>query len=213
MRWGGCGARGRICSSLPGGLGIMSPGIMTGVGGASLDWDRRWRVTPVQTASQEAIVCLLTEGENPPSRDLRDRPTRSGDNKKAPYWGLLIFVFVFWLTGAHPAVAVVTEFSFETEASFAALPAFVPISNPSKAVANNPRSFASGRVRCSPLRSNFGPQSRNCGEIVWLANPVEKSTEFTHHTPLYWFPWALLASPFVGTFIAWFFVWRGELWS
>jgi hypothetical protein len=39
---------------LPGGLGIMSPGIMTGVGGASLDWDRRRRVTPVQTASQEA---------------------------------------------------------------------------------------------------------------------------------------------------------------
>jgi hypothetical protein len=39
---------------LPGGLGIMSPGIMTGVGGASLDWDRRRRVTPVQTTSQEA---------------------------------------------------------------------------------------------------------------------------------------------------------------
>ena len=32
----------------------MSPGIMTGAGGASLDWDRRRRVTPVQTASQEA---------------------------------------------------------------------------------------------------------------------------------------------------------------
>jgi hypothetical protein len=32
----------------------MSPGIMTGVGGASLDWDRRRRVTPVQTKSQEA---------------------------------------------------------------------------------------------------------------------------------------------------------------
>src|SRR5580692_8569117 len=48
------GARGRVCSLLPGGLGIMSPGIMTGVGGASLDWDRRRRVTPVQTASQEA---------------------------------------------------------------------------------------------------------------------------------------------------------------
>src|SRR5580700_6415283 len=54
VRWGGCGARGRICSPLPGGLGIMSPGIMTGVGGASLDWDRRRRVTPVQTTSQEA---------------------------------------------------------------------------------------------------------------------------------------------------------------
>ena len=54
MRWSGCGARGQICSLLPGGLGIMSPGITTGVGGASLDWDRRRRVTPVQTASQEA---------------------------------------------------------------------------------------------------------------------------------------------------------------
>src|SRR5580693_9036687 len=48
------GARGWVCSLLPGGLGIMSPGIMTGVGGASLDWDRRRRVTPVRTASQEA---------------------------------------------------------------------------------------------------------------------------------------------------------------
>jgi hypothetical protein len=53
-RWSGCGARGRICSPLSGGLGIMSPGITTGVGGASLDWDRRRRVTPVQTTSQEA---------------------------------------------------------------------------------------------------------------------------------------------------------------
>jgi hypothetical protein len=34
-------------------LGIMSPGTMTGVGGASLGWDRRRRVTPAQTASQE----------------------------------------------------------------------------------------------------------------------------------------------------------------
>ena len=45
---------GGFVTALPGGLGIMSPGIMTGVGGASLDWDRRRRVTPVQTASQEA---------------------------------------------------------------------------------------------------------------------------------------------------------------
>src|SRR5579862_7883206 len=53
-RWSGCGARGWFCTLPPGGLGIMSPGITTGVGGASLDWDRRRRVTPVQTASQEA---------------------------------------------------------------------------------------------------------------------------------------------------------------
>jgi hypothetical protein len=38
----------------PGRLGYQPSGIMTGVGGASLDWDRRRRVTPVQTTSQEA---------------------------------------------------------------------------------------------------------------------------------------------------------------
>src|ERR1700743_2084188 len=31
----------------PGSFGHQSPGIMTGAGGASLGWDRRWRVTPV----------------------------------------------------------------------------------------------------------------------------------------------------------------------
>ena len=40
--------------SAPGRLGYQPPGMMTGMGGASLDWDRRRRVTPVQTASQEA---------------------------------------------------------------------------------------------------------------------------------------------------------------
>ena len=40
--------------SAPGRLGYQPPGITTGVGGASLDRDRRRRVTPVQTASQEA---------------------------------------------------------------------------------------------------------------------------------------------------------------
>jgi hypothetical protein len=40
--------------SAPGRLGYQSPDITTGAGGASLDWDRRRRVTPVQTASQEA---------------------------------------------------------------------------------------------------------------------------------------------------------------
>src|SRR5580698_2704011 len=40
--------------SAPGRLGYQSLGTMTGAGGASLDWDRRRRVTPVQTASQEA---------------------------------------------------------------------------------------------------------------------------------------------------------------
>ena len=45
---GGFAKRSRAAS------GHQPPGIMTGVGGASLDWDRRRRVTPVQTASQEA---------------------------------------------------------------------------------------------------------------------------------------------------------------
>jgi hypothetical protein len=40
--------------SAPGRLGYQSPGMMTGMGGASLDWDRRSRVTPAQTTSQEA---------------------------------------------------------------------------------------------------------------------------------------------------------------
>jgi len=40
--------------SAPGRLGYQPPGMMTGMGGASLDWDRRRRVTPVQTKSQEA---------------------------------------------------------------------------------------------------------------------------------------------------------------
>ena len=53
--WGECGARGRrFVTAPPGRLGHQPPGTMTGVGGASLDWDRRRRVTPVQTASQEA---------------------------------------------------------------------------------------------------------------------------------------------------------------
>src|SRR6202162_3240948 len=53
--WSECGARGRrFVTGAPGRLGYQSPGTMTGAGGASLDWDRRRRVTPVQTTSQEA---------------------------------------------------------------------------------------------------------------------------------------------------------------
>jgi hypothetical protein len=53
--WSECGARGRrFVTATPGRLGYQSPGTKTGAGGASLDWDRRRRVTPVQTASQEA---------------------------------------------------------------------------------------------------------------------------------------------------------------
>ena len=36
-----------------GSFGHQSPGTMTGAGGAPLGWDRRRRVTPAQTASQE----------------------------------------------------------------------------------------------------------------------------------------------------------------
>src|SRR5580704_15486102 len=49
----------------------MSPGIMTGVGGASLDWDRRRRVTPVQTASQEAWPEAEPLGWNTPLGESR----------------------------------------------------------------------------------------------------------------------------------------------
>ena len=40
--------------SAPRRLGYQPPGMMTGMGGASLDWDRQSRVTPAQTTSQEA---------------------------------------------------------------------------------------------------------------------------------------------------------------
>ena len=35
-----------LSTLFPGSFGHQSPGIMTGAGGASLDWDRRRRVTP-----------------------------------------------------------------------------------------------------------------------------------------------------------------------
>jgi hypothetical protein len=43
-----------VLHAAPGRLGYQPPGMTTGMGGASLDWDRRRRVTPVQTTSQEA---------------------------------------------------------------------------------------------------------------------------------------------------------------
>ena len=54
---------------IPGRLGYQSPGIMTGAGGASLDWDRRRRVTPVQTASHMWTA--------PGLQDLAQRTDRS----------------------------------------------------------------------------------------------------------------------------------------
>src|SRR5580700_6424150 len=44
---------------------------MTGAGGASLDWDRRRRVTPVQTASQEAWPEAEPLGWNTPLGESR----------------------------------------------------------------------------------------------------------------------------------------------
>jgi hypothetical protein len=55
----------------PGRLGYQPPGIMTGVGGASLDWDRRRRVTPVQTTSQEAWPEAEPLGWNTPLGESR----------------------------------------------------------------------------------------------------------------------------------------------
>jgi len=55
----------------PGRLGYQSPDIMIGAGGASLDWDRRRRVTPVQTASQEAWPEAEPLGWNTPLGESR----------------------------------------------------------------------------------------------------------------------------------------------
>ena len=38
--WGECGACARACNPLSGGFGHQRSGITTGVGGATLDWDR-----------------------------------------------------------------------------------------------------------------------------------------------------------------------------
>ena len=57
---GECGARGWICTLLPGGFWASVIRHYDRGGRCSLGWDRRRRVTPVQTASQEAIICHLT---------------------------------------------------------------------------------------------------------------------------------------------------------
>ena len=60
--------------------------------------------------------------------------------------GALIIIFVLWLTGAHPAVAFIAKFGLETEACFASMPSFVPISNPADAVTDNSSACASGCI-------------------------------------------------------------------
>ena len=52
--WGEGGARGRICSPLPGRPGHYACRYYDWRVRCSLDWDRRRRVTPVRTESQEA---------------------------------------------------------------------------------------------------------------------------------------------------------------
>jgi hypothetical protein len=70
----------------------------------------------------------------------------------------LIFVFVFWLIGAHPAVAFHAKFWLEAKARFASLCVFVRISNPADAVTDNSSACASGCIGRLPFRSDFGPQ-------------------------------------------------------
>jgi hypothetical protein len=72
--------------------------------------------------------------------------------------GALIIIFVLWLTGAHPAVAFIAKFGLETEACFASMPSFVPISNPADAVAVDTRSLACGGIDNLPIRIHFGPK-------------------------------------------------------
>ena len=64
----------------PGSFGHQSPGIMTGTGGASLDWDRRRRVTPVPTASQET----WPEAEPWDEDSLWREPRWNADRRAAP---------------------------------------------------------------------------------------------------------------------------------
>ena len=64
--------------SAPGRLGYQSPGTTTGAGGASLDWDRRRRVTPAQTTSQEAWPEAEPLGWN---NSLRREPRWNADKR------------------------------------------------------------------------------------------------------------------------------------
>jgi hypothetical protein len=56
-------------------------------------------------------------------------------------------------------------------------------------------------------------ESGNRGEVFRFPKPSPSCTKPVHErAPLYWFPWALLATPFAGTLIAWLLIWRGKLW-
>lgn len=51
-----------------------------------------------------------------------------------------------------------------------------------------------------------------CIFLIWVFQANEAVAEPLHHAPLYWFPWALLAAPFVGSIIACLLVWWKKLW-
>ena len=68
----------------------------------------------------------------------------------------LIIVFVFWLLGAHPAVAIVTKLGLATEPGFAPVPVFVPISDPAETVEDDACSLACRRLGNLPIGSDFG---------------------------------------------------------
>ena len=52
-RGNGSGSRARGYDPRPGGPGIASAGMMTGLRGAPLDWDSTWRLTAAGGTSQE----------------------------------------------------------------------------------------------------------------------------------------------------------------
>ena len=75
VRWSGCGAH-RQFESAAGHLGVLSPGITTGMGGASLDWDRRRRVTPFRPRPRKpGLKPSLWDGITPLGESRGGTPT------------------------------------------------------------------------------------------------------------------------------------------
>jgi len=79
-----------------------------------------------------------------------------GQRSTARPGAALIIVFVFWLTGAHPAVAVDAKFGFETESGFASVPTFIQIGNPTDAVKDDSRSLPCRCIDNPVIRIHFG---------------------------------------------------------
>lgn len=78
-----------------------------------------------------------------------------------------------------------------------------------KLISGKPNSFArqfclsaayAGQNNCE--ESNY--KSRDCGEIIRIKNPIENCVQPNQRaSPLWWFPWALLAAPFLGLLVGW----------